>query len=169
METGRQGAELHQISMAPYSPDPGGSKILVAPPHHGPRRCPLPTTILVAWASRERYLPQVLAWALGRSRLWQLARQGKGRDERTDHGPHLASSTTVPSPWQLFPIPHLDDDATSPTSMTTARSMEAAPPVDAGPTGFPNDMTTSHGPWPSLQTRARRGITSTTPNLSRIG
>jgi hypothetical protein len=30
-------------------------------------------------------------------------------------------------------------------------------------------VTTSHGPWPDPQTRARRGVASTTPNLSRIG
>jgi hypothetical protein len=41
--------------------------------------------------------------------------------------------------------------------------------VDAGPIGFPNNMTMSHGPWPDPQTGARRGIASTTPNPSRIG
>jgi hypothetical protein len=45
----------------------------------------------------------------------------------------------------------------------------AAAGVDAGSTGFRNDVTTSRGPWPDPQTGARRGVSSTTPNPSRIG
>jgi hypothetical protein len=41
--------------------------------------------------------------------------------------------------------------------------------VDAGPTGFPNNVTASRGPWPGPQTGARRGVASTTPNPSIIG
>jgi hypothetical protein len=41
--------------------------------------------------------------------------------------------------------------------------------VDAGPIGFPGDMTISHGPWPGPQMKARRGAMSATPNPSRIG
>jgi hypothetical protein len=41
--------------------------------------------------------------------------------------------------------------------------------VDAGPIGFPSDATTSRGPWPSLQTKAGRGVATTTPKPSRIG
>jgi hypothetical protein len=41
--------------------------------------------------------------------------------------------------------------------------------VDAGPTWFPNNVTTSHGPWPDPRTGARRGVASTTPDPSRIG
>jgi hypothetical protein len=41
--------------------------------------------------------------------------------------------------------------------------------VDAGSTGFPNNVTTSRGPWPSPRTRARRGVASATPDPSRIG
>jgi hypothetical protein len=38
-----------------------------------------------------------------------------------------------------------------------------------GPTGFPSDMATIRGPWPSPRIEARRGATSTTLNPSRIG
>jgi hypothetical protein len=41
--------------------------------------------------------------------------------------------------------------------------------IDAGPTGFPSDMTMSREPWPSPWTGARRGAASATTNLSRIG
>jgi hypothetical protein len=41
--------------------------------------------------------------------------------------------------------------------------------VDAGPTGFRSDTTTSRGFWPSPRTKAGRGAATATPNLSRIG
>jgi hypothetical protein len=41
--------------------------------------------------------------------------------------------------------------------------------VDAGPIGFPSDVTTNHGPWPSPRAKARRDATSVTPTPSRIG
>ena len=41
--------------------------------------------------------------------------------------------------------------------------------VDAGPTGFPNNVTMSRGPWPGPRTRTRRGVAPTTPNPNRIG
>jgi hypothetical protein len=40
--------------------------------------------------------------------------------------------------------------------------------VDAGPIGFPSEVTTNHGPWPSLRAEARRGAASATPTPSRI-
>jgi hypothetical protein len=41
--------------------------------------------------------------------------------------------------------------------------------IEAGPTGFRNNVTTSHGPWPSPRVEARRGAASATPTPSRIG
>jgi hypothetical protein len=41
--------------------------------------------------------------------------------------------------------------------------------VDAEPTRFPSDMTTSHGPWSSPRTEAGKGEATATPNPSRIG
>jgi hypothetical protein len=41
--------------------------------------------------------------------------------------------------------------------------------VDAGPTRFHSDMTTSRGFWPSPWTEAGRGTTTATLNPSRIG
>jgi hypothetical protein len=41
--------------------------------------------------------------------------------------------------------------------------------VNTGPIGFPNNMTTSHGPWPGPWTRTRKGVAFTTPNVNRIG
>jgi hypothetical protein len=41
--------------------------------------------------------------------------------------------------------------------------------VDVGPIGFPNNVTTSRGPWPGPLNRSRRGVSSTTPNPSRMG
>jgi hypothetical protein len=41
--------------------------------------------------------------------------------------------------------------------------------VDAGPTGFPSDMTTGRGLWPSPRTKAGRGAATATPNPSRKG
>jgi hypothetical protein len=41
--------------------------------------------------------------------------------------------------------------------------------IDAGPTGFPSDMTTSRGLWPGPRTDVGRGATTATPNPSRIG
>jgi hypothetical protein len=43
------------------------------------------------------------------------------------------------------------------------------PSVDAGPTRFPCETTTSHGPWPGPRTEAGKGATTATPNPSRIG
>jgi hypothetical protein len=55
------------------------------------------------------------------------------------------------------------------TRRFSSSTMKCLGLVDVGPTGFSNDMTTSHGPWPSPQTKARRGATSASPNPSRIG
>jgi hypothetical protein len=41
--------------------------------------------------------------------------------------------------------------------------------VNTGPIGFPSDMTTSRGLWPSPQTETRRGAATAIPNPSRIG
>jgi hypothetical protein len=41
--------------------------------------------------------------------------------------------------------------------------------INARPTGFPIDMTTSRGSWLGPRTGAKRGATPATPNLSRIG
>jgi hypothetical protein len=41
--------------------------------------------------------------------------------------------------------------------------------VDAGPIGFPSDMTTSRELWPDPWTEAGRGAATATPNPSRIG
>jgi len=62
------------------------SDIPLPRPHHGPRWRPLPTTIPVEWASHGCYLLQSLAWALGRSQLRLLARQGEGRDGLAGRG-----------------------------------------------------------------------------------
>jgi hypothetical protein len=40
---------------------------------------------------------------------------------------------------------------------------------DAGPTGFPSNVTIGHGPWLGPWTEARRGVAFATPTPSRIG
>jgi hypothetical protein len=40
--------------------------------------------------------------------------------------------------------------------------------VDAGPTWFSSNVTTSRGTWPSPQTEAGKGAASATPDPSRI-
>jgi hypothetical protein len=67
----------------------------------------------------------------------------------------------------------------SPSPMTRASAAVVPAPrpvstppslsIDAGPTGSPSDMITSHGPGPGPQTEAGRGTAIATPNQSRIG
>jgi hypothetical protein len=62
----------------------------------------------------------------------------------------------------------------SPSEARETRSFRVQPwnarwLVDAGPTRFPCDMTTSHGPWSGPRTETGKGATTSIPNPSRIG
>jgi hypothetical protein len=84
------------------------------------------------------------------------------RNQENAHSNNESGPTTDVAKAQVHP-------RTDHAKAVARRPHQGRVHVDVGPTGYPSDMTTSHGLWPGPRTEVGRGATTATPNPSRIG